>query len=73
MLILTRKVGESIVIDEGNIKITVVKVKGGQVRLGVEAPKNMVVDREEVHMREKVPNYHTKSDVYGTSYNHRLR
>lgn len=39
MLVLTRKLGESIAIDD-NIKITVVQIKGKQVRLGIQAPKD---------------------------------
>ena len=48
MLVLTRKVGEDIVIGN-DIHITVVAVKGGSVRLGVTAPKDVEVDRGEVH------------------------
>lgn len=48
MLVLSRRVGEEIVIN-GNIRITVVAVKGDRVRVGVEAPKDVVVDRAEVH------------------------
>ena len=47
MLVLTRKVGSSIIIG-GQIKIQVVQIKGRQVRLGIEAPKNTKVHREEV-------------------------
>jgi len=47
MLVLTRKVGSSIVID-GQITIRVVQIKGRQVRLGIEAPKETKVYREEV-------------------------
>ena len=47
MLVLTRKVGDSILIGS-DIKIQVVKVKGCQVRLGIEAPKETKVFREEV-------------------------
>jgi len=50
MLVLTRNVGEKIVID-GNIQITVVAIKGNKVRIGIEAPDNVRVDREEVHQR----------------------
>lgn len=50
VLVLTRKVGSSIVID-GKIKIQVVQVKGRQVRLGIEAPKETKVHREEVQQR----------------------
>ncbi len=47
MLVLTRKVGDSILIGD-SIKIQVVKVKGCQVRLGIEAPKETKVFRQEV-------------------------
>lgn len=47
MLVLSRKVNEKIVID-GGIVITVVKVEGGQVRLGIEAPSHVKVYREEL-------------------------
>jgi carbon storage regulator len=50
MLVLTRNVGEKIVID-GNIQVTVVAIKGNKVRIGIEAPENVRVDREEVHQR----------------------
>ncbi len=50
MLILTRKVGEAIAIDD-NIKIRLLEVKGGQVKLGVEAPNHITVHREEVFLR----------------------
>jgi carbon storage regulator len=50
MLVLTRRPDESIVID-GDIRITVVAVKGDRVRIGVTAPKDMTVDRQEVHER----------------------
>ncbi len=52
MLILSRRVGERVVIGEG-ISITVLRVKGNQVRLGVEAPKNIAVQREELSDRSK--------------------
>jgi carbon storage regulator len=50
MLVLTRKVGEEIVID-GSIRITVTAIKGGQVRIGITAPPEVRVNREEVHRR----------------------
>ncbi|WP_462402766.1 carbon storage regulator CsrA [Pseudomonas sp. Marseille-QA0332] len=50
MLILTRKVGETIVIDE-HTKVTVLGVKGMQVRIGIEAPKDVQVHREEIFKR----------------------
>lgn len=47
MLVLSRKVNEKIVID-GGIVVTVVKIEGGQVRLGIEAPSHVKVYREEI-------------------------
>jgi carbon storage regulator len=50
MLVLTRRPGESIVIGNG-IKLTVVSVGPGRVKLGIEAPPNVRIDREEIHAR----------------------
>jgi carbon storage regulator len=52
MLILTRKVGETIVIND-NIRVTVLSVKGNQIRLGVDAPEDVPVHRQEIHKRIK--------------------
>jgi carbon storage regulator len=52
MLILTRKIGESLVIGD-DIIITVLGVKGTQVRIGIDAPKNIVVHREEIYKKLK--------------------
>lgn len=48
MLVLTRKIGESIAIDD-HIKITIVQIKGKQVRVGIEAPKDTKIHRMEVY------------------------
>ncbi|MGA1600224.1 MAG: carbon storage regulator CsrA [bacterium] len=50
MLILTRKSGESITIGD-DVKVTVIEVKGKQVRVGIDAPRNYVIHREEVYIR----------------------
>jgi carbon storage regulator len=50
MLVLSRKPGQEVVIGD-NIRITIVSVRGEQVRLGIEAPRNVAVDRQEVHER----------------------
>jgi carbon storage regulator len=51
MLCLTRKAGQSIVIGDG-ITVRVLQVNGAIVRIGVEAPKGMPIDREEVRQRK---------------------
>jgi carbon storage regulator len=53
MLILTRRVGESIKIGE-EVTVTVLGVKGNQVRVGVAAPKSVAVHREEIFERIKL-------------------
>ena len=50
MLILTRRISESVIIGD-NVKVTVLGVKGSQVRLGIDAPKNLSVHREEIYER----------------------
>lgn len=50
MLILTRRVGEAVVIDE-EVTVTILGVKGNQVRVGVNAPKSVSVHREEIFER----------------------
>jgi len=50
MLILTRRVGEKIIIGE-EIRITLLGVVGRQIKIGVDAPRNIVVHREEVYQR----------------------
>lgn len=52
MLILTRKPDEILVINKC-IRVHVISVNGNQVRIGIDAPKNIEVDREEVHLRKQ--------------------
>ncbi len=52
VLILTRKVGETLTIGD-NIEVTVLEVRGGQVRIGVNAPRDVVVNRKEILNRLK--------------------
>jgi carbon storage regulator len=50
MLILTRRVGEKLIIGD-NVTVTVLGVKGAQVRVGIEAPRDVSVNREEIYQR----------------------
>lgn len=50
MLILTRRMGETVIIGD-NIAVTILGVRGSQVRLGVNAPKEVTVHREEIYER----------------------
>lgn len=53
MLILTRRISETLCIGD-NIKVTVLGVKGNQVRIGIEAPKTVAVHREEIYEKVQV-------------------
>lgn len=57
MLILTRRVQEALMVGD-NVTVTVLSIKGNQVRLGINAPRDVEVHREEIYHRVK----HTKSD-----------
>jgi carbon storage regulator len=52
MLILTRRVGETLMIGD-SVSVTVLGVKGNQVRIGINAPKDVAVHREEIFQRIK--------------------
>ena len=67
MLILTRRVGETLVIGD-DVTVTVLGVRGNQVRLGVNAPKDIAVHREEIYQRiqnEKTGEISSESDENG--------
>jgi carbon storage regulator CsrA len=53
MLVLSRRLNQSIVIA-GEVRVTVLAISPSRVELGVEAPKHITVDREEIHLRRQV-------------------
>jgi carbon storage regulator len=66
MLVLTRKIGEEIVID-GHIRVSVVEVASGRVKIGIVAPRSVSIDRAEVHEKKaeqpvavEVPQLHNR-------------
>lgn len=56
MLVLTRSVGERLIINNGEIKLSILEVKGNQVRIGIEAPRHISVHREEIYKRIQAEN-----------------
>lgn len=71
MLILTRRVGESLMVGD-DVTITVLGVKGNQVRIGVNAPKDVGVHREEIYQRiqrEKIQKLEEKVKGYDSHSN----
>ncbi len=73
MLILTRKLGESIIIDE-NVKISVVEINKNNIKIGVNSPKELSIFREEVFLKIKEENTQSSSsgiidfvDLHGTT------
>lgn len=68
MLVLTRKKNESIVIND-NIEITIVDVQGEQVRIGINAPKNVSIYRKEIYLEIKEENRKASSGLNISSLN----
>jgi len=65
MLVLSRKVGEEIVVGS-SIRVTVVAIKGGKVRIGISAPKDVIVDRQEIHKKRN--DEWAEPEVWSRSY-----
>lgn len=66
MLVLGRKVGESIVIDD-NIEITVTSIEGDLIKLGISAPKEIPVHRKEIYLEIQEENKNAVSNVIDIS------
>jgi len=64
MLILTRRVQEAITIGD-DVTVTILSVKGNQVRLGIDAPREVEVHREEIYNNIKTNGHHSKDDDGG--------
>ncbi|NLM36619.1 MAG: carbon storage regulator CsrA [Firmicutes bacterium] len=64
MLVLTRKINESIIIGD-DVKVTVVEIKGEQVKLGISAPKRISVHREEVYLEIQKENQKAAETTVG--------
>ncbi|MFC7782835.1 carbon storage regulator [Legionella pneumophila] len=64
MLVLTRRVGEEILIDKGQIQIKILYVRRGHIAVGIHAPSNVDVDRKEIYLRKKAnPEVVTQQEI----------
>ncbi len=61
MLLLTRRASETLIIDD-HIRVTVISVKGEQVKSGIEAPKDVPVHREEIYRRIHPEKYEAETE-----------
>jgi carbon storage regulator len=71
MLILTKKLGERITIG-GDIVISLINIKGSQIKLGIKVPKNVSIHRQEIYKRIKAINLKSSEVRTSVSPNHSL-
>lgn len=62
MLVLTRSIGERLIIGDDEIQLTVLDINGNQVRIGIDAPRHIPIHREEVYERIKAAKAVTKEE-----------
>jgi carbon storage regulator len=66
MLVLTRRISESLIVGEGDVTFTILGIIGNQVRVGIRANKHIAIDREEVYWRKQ----NEKEKTFKTTFNH---
>ncbi len=62
MLILTRRIGETLMIND-DVKVTVLGIKGSQIRIGIDAPKDVQVHRSEIYEKIKLEGANSRTAV----------
>jgi len=72
MLILSRNRGESIIIGDDDIEIAVIDINGGQVKIGIRAPRDVSVDRKEIYLRKAAEGITKPSGILGSAATHAL-
>ena len=69
MLVLTRRIGETLIIgNDAEITLSILSVRGNQVRMGINAPKNIPVHREEIYHRIKMAAAEHTVDIKNTEH-----
>lgn len=64
MLVLSRKKNEKLIIGDGLIEITIVDIRNNKVRLGIDSPKDISINREEIHKKIQKENDDNKHKVH---------